>query len=92
MHHSRDGAKRAFHLPRDGAGAVVEHRALGGRAGGPRPAGLVGERGGAMEHMVHELDLPDIPAREVAGKRSGALEHTVHGLDLPDIPAIIPFI
>ena len=50
LHHSRDGAIRLFHLPRDGAGAVEEHAALAGRAGGPRPAELVGERGGALEH------------------------------------------
>ena len=56
------------------------------RASRPRSATLAGERGGALEHADHGLDLTDLPAREVAVERGGAIERTVHGLDLPDLP------
>ena len=73
-----DGAIGGFRPPRDGTGAVAKHPVLAGRAGGPRPAELAGERGGAFEHSVHapSIDLPNLPAREVAGERGGATERT----------------
>ena len=45
-----------FPACRDGAGAVVEHAELAGRAVGPRPAELAVERGGAIEH-TKSMDL-----------------------------------
>ena len=61
LHHSLDGADGVFHLPRDGAGAVVEHHVLVGRAGGPRPAELAVKRGGVTERTGHGPYLPDVP-------------------------------
>ena len=77
-HHSLDGAMGVFPPPCNGAGAPGEHAALVGRAGGPRPAELAVERGGAIEHAVHMLHVRHIPAREVAVKRGGAIEHVAH--------------
>ena len=76
-----------FILPAIEPGLFWNILPLGGRAGGPCPAELAVERGGAKEHTDHGLDLPDIPARKVAVERGGAGEHTAHGLDLPYIPA-----
>ena len=68
LHHSLDGAIRLFHLPRDGAGAVVEHPGLVGRAGRPQPSQTAAD---VKKFNAQLRDSKQYASKNVAQKKKG---------------------